>query len=80
MTTDMHVLSDVLALQAGLNYSEGYAGGTAGNLLIIFWCIASELGAAPKDPGLNGAGIARTDGHIVINNPTTSGNKSSGLI
>jgi len=54
---------------SGLRYSEGYAGGDAGHLLIVAWIMSHDRGAAPKDPKRNGAGSGSGNGHIVCNNP-----------
>lgn len=62
----------------GLHYSEGYAGGTAGNLLIVAWIMAADRGAAPTNPAVNGAGAENATGHIVVQNPTTDGKRSTG--
>jgi len=55
--------------QAGLNYSMAYAGGDSGHLMIIFWIMSHQLGAAPRDPGNNGACASSGQGHIVVDNP-----------
>lgn len=61
--------------QDGLHYSEGYAGGDAGHLLIVGWIMSHDKGAAPKDPRKNGACGASSfftpSGHIVCNNPAS---------
>lgn len=54
---------------SGLRYSEGYAGGNAGRMLILAWITSYSLGAAPKDPSTNGACRYFGTGHIVCNNP-----------
>lgn len=63
--------------RSGLRYSEGYAGGDAGHLLIVAWIMSHEKGAAPKDPKRNGAcsgSLFHTpDGHIVCNSPVKTG-------
>lgn len=62
---------------AGLHYSEGYAGGDAGHLLVIAWVMSHERGARPTNPRENGACASSTN-HIVCNNPVKKGNVSTG--
>jgi hypothetical protein len=64
---------------AGPHYSEGYAGGDAGHLLVVAWIMSHEKGAAPNNPNANGACASSTQ-HIVCKNPVTSGNVSTGLM
>merc|ERR550539_28638 len=72
--------------QAGLHYSEGYAGGDAGHLLIVAWIMSHEKGGAPRDTKRNGAGSGSGfmggpgSGHIVCSNPTSSGRTSTGVM
>merc|ERR1739845_335235 len=47
----------------GLHYSETYAGGDAGNMLLAFWLIGQNSGAP----------YTSTEPHYVVNNPTSGG-------
>jgi hypothetical protein len=62
----------------GLHYSEGYAGGDAGHLLVIAWIMSHEKGAKPQNPSANGACASTSAGHIVCNNPVDANRQSTG--
>lgn len=59
-----------------LTYSQGYAGGDAGHLLVVAWIISAAKGACPTSASSR-AGSA-SGGHIVCSNPVTAGNVSTG--
>jgi len=61
----------------GLHYSEGYAGGDAGHLLIVAWIMSHERGAAPTNPAANGACGGTIAQHIVCQNPVKPGSRES---
>jgi len=65
---------------AGLTYSQGYAGGGAGHVLIVAWIMPHDVGAAPTNPGANGSGSAGSTGHIVCRNPVGSNGDSTGVM
>jgi len=66
--------------KAGLHYSEGYAGGDAGHVLIIAWVMSHRKGAAPRDSKRNGACGGASTGHIVCCNPVQGAKKSTGVM
>merc|ERR1712176_615429 len=66
--------------RGGLHYSEGYAGGDAGRMLIIAWIMSYRKGACPRDASTNGACRYWATGHIVCNNPVKGGKISTGAM